>query len=429
MTRLTLTQLKNTHIKQSINHYGYSVIEYARKSDFISKQLRKIIFQSEREKGRKIDTALQKFATAFGHKLKKLKWKIKYQLDIEHKHTITFTKDRVQQVSMPIIVDADQRHQIQKWGTKPVFFMQVTSITIDYFHVELSSTDQMDRMLQIKNVQHEDDSKQIQINKRISFTANVETKHFDVDIDTKYNEIYNLAIYDADDDKQPLSNTNSLQIILNKDKFEYPLQNINYKPNVVKLSTIFQVKDVENDLVYFYWSVPSKSFGEISYKIIENENEEYNIITSLPYSINSLSECIFFTITTRCTIDGIVYESDATAPIFLESKLSNKPIHVVSRSMDHKRNNPMFYNESNDISIIDEDKFHELQEQNQKQENEIAVLRKQLELMKTKNRQLEMKKNKQITEVEEQRNKLQEQVGQIHKTIKEINDYYHEIQE
>eukprot|EP01083_Nonionella_stella_P200845 735149_1 len=67
-------------------------------------------------------------------------------------------------------------------------------------------------------------------------------------------------------------------------------RNTEYKPTCIDSGAVFQVKDDQNKQINIYWSIPPKSFGNISYKIVTNNEQnhhEIETISSLPYDVQA----------------------------------------------------------------------------------------------------------------------------------------------
>ena len=76
--------------------------------------------------------------------------------------------------------------------------------------------------------------------------------------------------------------------------------------------------------MYIYWSVPSESYGDISYRIINNDTKEEEPVATLPYTCEITASSIpkSFSVITRCKIKDIVYESD--------------PVQILTKNIDSK---------------------------------------------------------------------------------------------
>jgi len=104
-------------------------------------------------------------------------------------------------------------------------------------------------------------------------------------------------------------------LLILKDNNKLPPKNTNYKPNCIDLSTVLKRKDEKNKRFNIYWTIPPLSFGEISYKIVNDWTKEEEVILSLPYSIPLSSSPITFKVITISNVEENVYESNPSEPI------------------------------------------------------------------------------------------------------------------
>merc|ERR1712228_800153 len=62
--------------------------------------------------------------------------------------------------------------------------------------------------------------------------------------------------------------------------------NENYKPNPIDISTVFKVKNKNEKTANIYWSSPTGSYGDISYKIVNDDDAKEESVQVLPYSVS-----------------------------------------------------------------------------------------------------------------------------------------------
>eukprot|EP01084_Bolivina_argentea_P180738 312236_1 len=207
-------------------------------------------------------------------------------------------------------------HQETIWHQKLSYFMQVTNINAKRFDLLLMSDaiDTKIRKFRIKEygLNHADC-----INKRIVIPKHKHYAHATVHINAKSDEFYSLFLYDIDNTEAPLLRSNQIKLIISKNENEYPPINKNYKPDSINSKTILKVKDEENHRVNIYWLIPPKSYGNISYKIInKNENDlKEEIVDLLPYSIPLSSIPISFEVITIARVADVVYQSQPSKTI------------------------------------------------------------------------------------------------------------------
>eukprot|EP01083_Nonionella_stella_P244191 850181_1 len=98
LQEVTLTDLNNSQFTKESKHYVDVVMQYIQNHDASSLEkrdansLRKITFQSERQRDRKTNTTLKKLANYNLNKFKRLKWKIEYDFREYDTHILVFTK-------------------------------------------------------------------------------------------------------------------------------------------------------------------------------------------------------------------------------------------------------------------------------------------------------------------------------------------------
>eukprot|EP01083_Nonionella_stella_P096530 271408_1 len=120
------------------------------------------------------------------------------------------------------------------------------------------------RKLFVKDMKHLQNKRIIRI-KRSEISVGV-----DVYINESDSGNYRFAMYSSNESVHPISNATQLELTVLKDEKEMPPRNTEYKPTCIDSGAVFQVKDDQNKQINIYWSIPPKSFGNISYKIVTN---------------------------------------------------------------------------------------------------------------------------------------------------------------
>ena len=186
----------------------------------------------------------------------------------------------------PVEVELEKNVIRKEWDDKPPYFMQITLVTAEDFTIRLIADNintKKNRKFKVKEIRNDDketmDEVSITIKKKAQFG---ETP---VNIDEGHDNIYKLVLCDGKNTDNLIPNVTGINVSVLTKESEFPPRNINYKPNPIDISTKIQVKDDENDCVKIYWQIPSNSFGEISYKILLNDDEEKKekIIKTLPF--------------------------------------------------------------------------------------------------------------------------------------------------
>eukprot|EP01083_Nonionella_stella_P278534 947209_1 len=218
------------------------------------------------------------------------------------------------------------------WNQLPTYFMQVTSVSEDVFHMDvLANVVSVDaRRIFIKDMNRLK-------HQRILKTKKEEIS-WEIDIEISWGKSYRFALYESSQATEPIPYCTPLELTVLKDENQTPPYNATYKPNCIDLSTVFQVKDKQNKWIHIYWTLPPKSFGNISYKIIKDNDYQPDIISLLPYSIGlvavgSIKSLRVITIT---EIEDIVYESNMSEPIRIEyeSKINGDDVFYKSKIKD-----------------------------------------------------------------------------------------------
>lgn len=116
---------------------------------------------------------------------------------------------------------------------------------------------------------------------------------------------YHLALYDNKNQQIPNSNGIKLTLVSNEEE--------KYAPNPIDINNVLRVRDEELKQICVYWSIPPKSYGNITYKIEFDDNEDCkenyneNTIRSLPFTVLFSSLPISFRV---ITVQDHKYESE-----------------------------------------------------------------------------------------------------------------------
>eukprot|EP01084_Bolivina_argentea_P270527 460024_1 len=322
----TLTDLNINHMKQNRTDYVNAASEYVQNSSkLFSKYIKSIIYQSQSQLNDKPDSSFKTLIKRHSKTFKKFQWDVKYVLDIDNKHNITFINTNVSKNDAKLKLSNmlnDRKNALSQKQTKIMdkklsFFLQVTSINEKHFHIELIADkidNKMDRTFKIKEKTYYNDLAETEIEQTVTVKNGHETTGIDVEIKDSHSNEYHLALYEYESNITTVSNTNQIQLMLAPNKL-----NQNYKPKPIDVSSIFKVKDMSENVMHFYWAIPSQSYGSMSYKIIiidSNENKDeldekqHNCIEILPYSIPFTCMPISFKVITMSTINNQNYQSE-----------------------------------------------------------------------------------------------------------------------
>eukprot|EP01083_Nonionella_stella_P029186 80430_1 len=314
-------QLYIDGVLRYIKHFNY-------KQSF-GAPLMKVVFQSEPQQNRKNNAVLQQLAKHNVYEFDSHEWNISYTFDLTNTltHSLIFintdkTVHHINALPKPSMVI-----QNAKWMDCLSYFMQIVCITAGYIRIKVLSDKthgKLDQSIVLQQV-ISDDSKSCDtdVNKRITIKRNTYCATSDIAVNNTQNS-YHLALFDVKNTDDPLPHSNQLRFELLHDSSEYPPHNTAYKPRSVDISSVFSIKNVNSSTVDVYWSVPSCCFGDISYKVIKNANEQHDgsrrstiaeCITSLPYTLPLSEIPVSFRIVAQTIIDGRQYESDASKTI------------------------------------------------------------------------------------------------------------------
>eukprot|EP01084_Bolivina_argentea_P021128 39247_1 len=173
--------------------------------------------------------------------------------------------------------NSNQNKKIQ-WDKPPEYFIQITSVDLADFHLELTlyETSKKKRKYFVKEITDDDNIDKIE--SCIIIKPGAKSAGVDVDFDEDHHSSFLLGLYKSKKVKHALPNSNSVHLIMVKDT-QVPPTNLSYKPDSIDCSTIIKCKDEREECLNIFWSIPSQIFGEISYKITNNDGKEKDIIT------------------------------------------------------------------------------------------------------------------------------------------------------
>eukprot|EP01083_Nonionella_stella_P120906 362797_1 len=332
LTQYVLNELEPMSLHADSKHYVEMVLTYI-KSTQNSKgnnyKLDKIAFKSSREEDGKEISTLKKLVDRYSKIYAKYGWNIQYQFHIETTHNLTMTnKNYTQFVEDDHDVEASTEKRSSKhlrtisdlYASKqnqiPSYFMQVTLVEEDEFRIEIVADKISDikRWLVVKELKgHNDHVATMRIQK------GKQSESMYIYTGNTGQTIYNLALYASRKAKHPIPSTMPIRFVMLKPE-QMPPTNKAYKPDPIKVSSVFIVNDNAKFTTNIYWSVPSQVFGAIQYKIVDDidDTKEQEIISSLPFSISVSSTLNSFSVVTMCTVDDVIYESEPSQSINLE---------------------------------------------------------------------------------------------------------------
>eukprot|EP01084_Bolivina_argentea_P256316 431507_1 len=169
----------------------------------------------------------------------------------------------------------------------PAYFMQIVSVNQEYIEIEvtLNNMQKEKRTFFIKEcIDNVDEYTIVQ-----KFVVRNQQTCVVIPMDEKHNELYNLGLYESKNANNILPNSTQISIRVLKDKNQIPPKNINYKPMCIDTTTVLTGMDNQSNKLNIYWQLPMDSFGDISYKIINDENKEQEMIDVLPYCLSLTS--------------------------------------------------------------------------------------------------------------------------------------------
>eukprot|EP01084_Bolivina_argentea_P005885 11112_1 len=278
--------------------------------------LKKIMFKSEVIIDRKENAPLKRAITLHRNKLNKYKWSLIYEFQTDNTHNLIFVNKNDTAKQSQKATNKNLRINQSEMNQKLSLFMQITAVNDVDFIVEviLDEPQNKPKILFIKEIDHE--------NNEFTFLK-IEKGHnsgkVGIYIDEQHDENYHLALYDDKQSESPTPNSNQIHFIILKDKQQFPPANENYKPQCIDLSSVLNVKDDEHNKLNIYWTIPTRSFGNISYKIMMDDSKEEQIVDLLPLSIASNSIPMSFRVITITKVGDIIYESNPSQVIVVEN--------------------------------------------------------------------------------------------------------------
>ena len=198
-----------------------------------------------------------------------------------------------------------------EWRCMPSMFLQVTSVQQDEFTVQLlsSSVCGKTRKYKVREIGGGDVNEQVNVKKQQK-TASV-----DVEIENDHGTEYKLAVFDLENGDDPLSNSTTIRFEIIKDADQRPPSNTEYKPEPIDITTVLKVKDDAQNSVLVFWSLPSRSFGKIAYRILIGDDAQ--TIDKLPYTLTTSFIPTSFRVVTVATVEDENYVSAASELIYV----------------------------------------------------------------------------------------------------------------
>ena len=331
---IMLTEIDTKDMKKNAKYYIDAIVLVI-EQDVEAKgmSLRRVEFKSKAAKDRATRSAtLDQLDIA--SKVAKYGWNGEYKWNAsDNTHSLIFECSDKEQLRRAAI--QNERRKAAFIHTNPTglsYFMQITSISHDDFHVEItrsiSRLDEKEKIC-IKEIDA-DDSSFNGPKQNVTFKKSQNITGTDVNIDEMDDSIYNLALYPSKRASNVLSQSNTIKLELGT-KISKSYEK--YEPDCVKIATVMVFENKSAKTMDVFWSLPAKSFGDILYKIKFQENDEEKkyedstrkeeIIDLLPYCIPFSSLPISFTIITICEIKDKRYESVESEPININEMKDN----------------------------------------------------------------------------------------------------------
>eukprot|EP01084_Bolivina_argentea_P021127 39246_1 len=216
--------------------------------------------------------------------------------------------------------DNSNKNKKIKWSKLPEYFIQITAVDLDDFHVELTcyefETSKKKQKYFVKEITDDDNIDKVE--SCMIIKPGEKSAGIDIDFDEDHHSSFLLGLYKNKKVKHRLPNSNSVHLVMIKDDTKVPPKNLSYKPDSIDCLTVIKCKDERKECVNIFWSIPSQIFGEISYKITNNDGKVKDIISFLPYSIPLSSIPVSFNVITIATIDQMIYQSVPSKCIIIE---------------------------------------------------------------------------------------------------------------
>eukprot|EP01083_Nonionella_stella_P241273 842644_1 len=324
---ITLNKLNIDQMTRDAKTYADVVLKHINKAQL--QKLERIVFKSIKQGGGKQNSRLKKLADKYAQQYSKCNWKIQYKLtklDIENTHDLSFInhntskqtekKERMETAAKRNSIVVINKSQI--YDHIPFHFMQVRSVNIDEFMVEISvdTLSNQKRKLFIKEIGTDDSDVVVPV--RIPKRKTSCLRSIYVDCDEKHGEEYNLGLFENKQAQDPIENCTPIQVVMPKDIKQLPPYNEAYKPNPIDSAQVFASSDETSKQMNIYWATPSETYGDISYKVTYKTiqgDSSVEIVSSLPYSIVVSLLPVSFEVVTLCTVHETVYKSDPSEMI------------------------------------------------------------------------------------------------------------------
>eukprot|EP01084_Bolivina_argentea_P095647 171925_1 len=270
-TKIVLNDLDMENMTTNAERYVDMVMTYAQNS---LAKLHKIIFRSIPQMDGKENSTLKKLISIHLESFTRYNWFMKYEFQIANTHDLIFTNNNLITKTKSISANSQQMVKTDQFANThnkiPCYFLQITHVDDISFRIEIIADKVHDkrRRLFIKELNPNNMTSSPNIETIIKINKQQISTHKDIDIDDEHAKMYQLALYSSKTETKPLPNATQIKLEIMKDENEFPPENQNYVPNCIDLSTVFKVKCTKTEKINIYWTIPTKSFGEISYRII-----------------------------------------------------------------------------------------------------------------------------------------------------------------
>merc|ERR1712228_304557 len=171
-------------------------------------------------------------------------------------------------------VKASEFVSIESDGTEaPLYFMQIISVNEDEMNLKIiaNKMEKEKRFIRVCQMTELEHAKRHGMNRKVKIRKNEISRTFWIDLPQTRPRKHDidLALYDVNNLDVPLPHTNILTLTAFENR-----PNENYKPNPIDLSTVFKVMNENEKTANIYWSCPVGSYGDISYKIVNDDDEK-----------------------------------------------------------------------------------------------------------------------------------------------------------
>eukprot|EP01084_Bolivina_argentea_P031498 58299_1 len=198
---------------------------------------------SKQQRDRKQNSTLKTLSTAHEKNFYQHQWSFRYEFQNHHTHCLLFTNDNkihmnpsaVQELKSMDISDIE----FPKTDQIPLYFMQITSIDEDAFHVKILADKicSVKRKLFIKEINKSNNNGLIS---PIKIDKGKISAERDIDLFSQHDNVYQLAIYDNKTATEPVLNSTPIQLVTIKDENKLPPKNNKYKPNCINLASVIK---------------------------------------------------------------------------------------------------------------------------------------------------------------------------------------------